>query len=413
MKTCRYSNMKRGIHLFCFMLCNLTCIAQTSLQLSKALYTLNDTMDVTVQGHKDLSEAYTIDLVSPFGEVVAQKRTSESTVSFPIMPMWESGFYELRMYKDISSPITTTNIVPILKAPQCDSIPIWQVAPSDEIIQPEWYRYFISTNPQHLKGLLINKKGKAIKKAGVTISVYAYDEDGNLVWNGLCLSGSQGEFSVAVPQSQSLSFVISALNRKGKDLGYGAIILSQVKQGCLSADYATSIDSIAKNLGLIPCHLTEAERNYYYFNMHHEAINAYFSGERIPGLGDWFVSHPSFSNAMRHEHRAVGWNGKSFSMLPPKKIEVKAFNYRMHDLYGEEGSFTYYTGGSLFRNVFLQSYYVVQETSPLYMKREGAPRILISQISSLVVLTGHDNAALVPEDRAYLRPYDPIMVYFK
>ncbi|MBR4552940.1 MAG: hypothetical protein IKO20_04375 [Bacteroidaceae bacterium] len=47
------------------------------------------------------------------------------------------------------------------------------------------------------------------------------------------------------------------------------------------------------------------------------------------------------------------------------------------------------------------------------MKREGAPRILISQISSLVVLTGHDNAALVPEDRAYLRPYDPIMVYFK
>ena len=116
---------------------------------------------------------------------------------------------------------------------------------------------------------------------------------------------------------------------------------------------------------------------------------------------------------MRHEHRAVGWNGKSFSMLPPKKIEVKAFNYRMHDLYGEEGSFTYYTGGFLFRNVFLQSYYVVQETSPLYMKREGAPRILISQISSLVVLTGHDNAALVPEDRAYLRPYDPIMVYFK
>ncbi|MBR7028775.1 MAG: hypothetical protein IKI05_05155 [Bacteroidaceae bacterium] len=47
------------------------------------------------------------------------------------------------------------------------------------------------------------------------------------------------------------------------------------------------------------------------------------------------------------------------------------------------------------------------------MKREGAPRILISQISSLVVLTGHDNAPLVPEDRAYLRPHDPIMVYFK
>ena len=413
MKVNNLSLIKLCTLLSFITLCNLAGTSQTSLQTSKTLYTFNDTMDVTVQGHKDLSEAYTIDLVSPFGEVIAQKSTSESTVSFPIMPMWESGFYEIRVYKDISSPITATKIVPFLKTSLNDSIPIWQVAPSDEIIQPEWYQSFISTNPQHLKGLLINKKGKAIKKAGVTISVYAYDEDGNLVWNGLCLSGSQGEFSVAVPQSQSLSFVISALNRKGKDLGYGAIILSQVKQGCLSADYATSIDSIAKNLGLIPCHLTEAERNYYYFNMHHEAINAYFSGERIPGLGDWFVSHPSFSNAMRHEHRAVGWNGKSFSMLPPKKIEVKAFNYRMHDLYGEEGSFTYYTGGSLFRNVFLQSYYVVQETSPLSMKREGAPRILISQISSLVVLTGHDNAALVPEDRAYLRPYDPIMVYFK
>ena len=386
---------------------------QEILSLSKERYSLSDTINILLLKDSNFNTFYTIDLVSPFGEVVAQKRTSESTVSFPIMPMWESGFYEIRVYKDISSPITATKIVPFLKTSLNDSIPIWQVMPVNEILKPEWYQSFISTNSQHLKGLLINKKGKPIKKAGVTISVYAYDEDGNLVWNGLCLSGSQGEFSVAVPQSQSLSFVISALNRKGKDLGYGAIILSQVKQGCLSADYATSIDSIAKNLGLIPCHLTEAERNYYYFNMHHEAINAYFSGERIPGLGDWFVSHPSFSNAMRHEHRAVGWNGKSFSMLPPKKIEVKAFNYRMHDLYGEEGSFTYYTGGFLFRNVFLQSYYVVQETSPLYMKREGAPRILISQISSLVVLTGHDNAPLVPEDRAYLRPYDPIIVYFK
>ena len=90
-----------------------------------------------------------MDLVSPFGEVVAQKRTSDNKMEIPILPMWECGFYELRMYKDFTSPIISTRIIPIIGCLESDSIPVWESSVLPTTSYPDWFLKFISQEPQN------------------------------------------------------------------------------------------------------------------------------------------------------------------------------------------------------------------------------------------------------------------------
>ena len=258
---------------------------------------------------------------------------------------------------------------------------------------------------------MIGKRGRPLRKAGVPVSVHACNENGDIVWEGICLSGNHGEFSIAVPSTASF-FSFSIDREKRKTSLYSFLIIPYGKQGELSADYQEKIGKFLNKLSLSSKIISENERSYYYYEMRHEALNHYFSNKRIPKLADWFKSHSYFASAMRDSHRAVGWNGTSFSMWPPKKIEIGSNKYRVHDLYGNEYLSTVYKGGSFYRSSLDQTL-VMKEFFPIYIKKEGAPRLFISQISSLVVLAGHNNASLVPDEREYIREYDPMMVFFK
>lgn len=429
MKVNNLSLIKLCTLLSFITLCNLAGTSQTSLQLSKALYTFNDTMDVTVQGHKDLSEAYTIDLVSPFGEVVAQKRMSESTVSFPIMPMWESGFYELRVYKDYLSPILATEVVPILSSDVSDSIPLWNIhteyiynrTREEQGVYPIWFEELLA-NKDNLKGLLLSSKGKPLAKKDIIINVTLYNENHGIVWTGKTLTDQNGAFSMTVPEEDGLQYTITIRSKSNRKKMYGYMLLPQHKSGVLSENYLENCLQLAKDMRLSVNKKSINERSIYHIDMHHEAINAYFSGKRIPILGDWFIGKTDFTSTIGKGERAIGWcwqagnsQNATFSMYPSKKFRISTGQYRVHTLNEDKAirGTPYYLNmntAELTGNVHSPRGPYFTNVSLAY---EGAPRILISQISSLVVLTGHDNAALVPEDRAYLRPYDPIMVYFK
>ena len=380
------------------------------LFLERQVYSYNDTLHVKITDTDKIVKILYIDLVSPFGEVIAQKSTSESTVSFPIMPMWESGFYELRVYKDQVSPNLATRVVPILAHADTDSIPIWNVNHMPKTIYPSWFDEFLSTNANALKGLLITKKGKPMNKAGLVITVNGYNDENTLVWQGTTLSGNHGEFSMEVPQDKMQYIAVTCCNKRGKELQCGFILIPNSKQGELSAQYPYEINKLLKELNLKGYAKNVSEREFYSYDMRFEALQAYFTKNRIPYIGNWFIQSPYFAQQMRKEKRTVGWNESSYSMIPSKKIQTGKRQYRVHTLNGDETIWS-----SKITNIFyaLPIGGATPLFPPSYYKYEGAPKIRINKISSLIVLTNHDNAPLVPEDRAYLKPYDPIMVYFK
>lgn len=382
------------------------------ISLSKDRYALSDTINASIPADVLSGTDCFVDLISPFGEVIVQKWTSDGKVRIPILPTWECGFYELRVYENAASPVLATRIVPILTDNTTDSIPIWDATIPTSPTYPDWFEDFLTDESGNLKGLLLTLKGKPLEKAGVVVNVCAYNERKELVWEGIALSGTHGEFCVAVPKKGVSSLRISFRDKKGKARRYAYTIVPEGKVGGLSETYFAEASRMAGCLGLTVYSRLAQERNYYFYDMRRETLNMYFLGKRIPKVSDWFMSHSTFSAAMRDEHRAVGWNGTSFSMYPPKKVWISDNKYRIHDLCGNEYVSAVYEGLT-YRSAMEQSI-VMNNPFPKYLiKKEGAPPLRISQLTYLVVLAGHDNLNLVPEEREYIKKYDPIMVYFK
>ena len=393
---------------FLVCICHLLGSAQT-ISLSQQAYALRDTIKVEIAGKKDVKQTLIIDLVSPFGEVIAQRHTANDHVSFLIYPTWECGFYELRVYESISSPILTSYVIPILESEKTDSIPIWNVQPKKEITYPNWYQEFANSPKGTVKGLMVTSKGKPYRKAGIQVHVMGYDTQHALSWEGETITGTHGEFSIDIPRDKVFYIDITLSSANKKKLSCDYIILPSSKTGALSTHYNKEVNDIIDRNSYVAYEREDTTRNYYFYDMRQEALQSYFSNQRIPLVADWFVKIPYFAQQMRKHKRAVGWNGKYFSLWPKKRVflsyEYGTRVFREHRLHAIPEGY----------NEFGQSYHVnhtliIENMSVSY---EGAPTVRISKISWLLVMTGHQNDTFLSDERSYMKDYDPMMVFFR
>lgn len=384
-----------------------------SISISQQRYQLHDTIFVHVSQQNEVDKAVYVDLVNPFGETVSMRKGSDSIFSIPLMPFWESGFYELRLYKDVTAPVIASRIIPILPFEDTDSIPVWQTTSnSEQTDYPEWFQHF-RRQPENLKGLLVTKKGIPWQEEGLTVTVSLYNERESLLWSGKCTSASHGEFAINVPYKSSNIMRIKVTNKRGKKVKCNFVFIPQAKAGILTDNYTSEIARLSSDLGLQPYAQDDTARIFYLYDMREQAIAAYFAQQRIPKMMEWFMSHPVFAHAMKKGHRAVGWNASQFSMYPPKRMKLDDMNYVIHDLYRSEKSSPLYLYTTFGCFEIGRRLYPREDTPSQRLSREGAPRLRINQMAYIVVLAGHSNAPLLPENRSYLKVYDPIMVFYQ
>ena len=405
--------------LFLPLLVSAQLQGNVGLLLSKEKYTLSDTIEVRVTEDGVPSDGLCVDLVSPFGEVLAQRRTVAGGARIPLLKTWECGFYEVRLYRDAASPILATKVVPVLSGCTSDSIPFWECKTEAMPVYPQWLSGFLQERSDELKGLLLTKKGKPLASEGVVVEVLGYDAGTHPVWEGTAVTDGHGAFSLSIPRDRVQRLTFSFKDKRGRSREYGYLLLPEGKAGFLSTNYRDEVMRLIQREGLKAYPQETARRRYYYYDMRREALHSYLTSRRIPLLGDWFVSHETFSHAMRTERRAVGWNGKAFSMVPSLKVKIDGPYTLKHVLHAHETPVYYSANEPEIGRVIELSIYsslrplVFPLPPSINWEYEGAPRIGVNLMDVLIVLAGHGNIHLLPEHKAYLKPYDPIMVYFK
>lgn len=377
---------------------------------------LSDTIQVSLSSlmeSGDKKEVY-VDLITPFEEVAVLRKAvlhkGKALVRIPILPLWETGFYQMRIYEQGSSKILSTRTIPVLAKTGSKDIPVWYHEKNVSDFNDSWCNES-NENSSFVRGVLLTNKLKPLHKAGVKITAKecGQGETHCREWNSE--SGKNGEFVIEIPKSVRRERLVYTFTFKGRQKKCQILLFPNGLSPFLSKEYESDIKSLYQKLGLSLVKMNEEQRSYYIYDMQREAFVYYFQGKKIPVLGDWFVSKKRFALAMKNEHRAVGWNARRFSMWPSKMFRIGEHRYRRHTLNAGGTSYAMHTpyathtvnGGA------------GADFSSGTVGEEGAPRIGINNLSSVIVLSGHGLETLISPNmyRDYIKPYDPIMVYFE
>ena len=261
-------------------------ISMNIIGCENGYYMLADTIQMSLRvPAKNIDETeVNVDLISPFEEVMILRKVvlhkGKALVHIPILPLWEAGFYQIRVYTKDASKILATQTIPILARNAKKEIPLWHHIKNEGKNSESW-RDFSASGRSFIKGALLTKKLKPLHKEGIRITIKEVSENKANGEEWSSESRKDGTFIIEIPKNVRKDSLIYTQSFKGKDVSHPILLFPDDLPPSLSKEYESDIKKITQRLDLHLEKNDEEERSYYIYDMRREALNFYLQGKKF------------------------------------------------------------------------------------------------------------------------------------